>query len=657
MQLDKAEELVKQLIESGEVHRDYTRTVELAETYKIFITGENIGKKLIQFVQREDKDLFAQRLRLTKATTPAMAASLRQPFAKVTRTDRIKKEFTVKQEKSKIAVEKMMGTFYGAARKQNRGLDYWIKTRFQELQFSDPNAWVVVEWEAAGLNEVLKPRPFEVSAKEAVNYFAVNDEVKWLLVKQCIHYKGFGRKPNPNAVKAPGYVLPELTEAKKQDGFRYTLYDEDYTLVYEQIDSEYIKASGRKLEAWESIITIGELEYIYAFYEPKLGYAPVLRIGYKRDEATNGRTFVNPWHDALCFFEKSLKTVSELDLTMTLHVFPQKIQYVQACKGPDKNNLCREGKLKDDSECPACKGSGYKLHTTAGDAILLKMPETSQDQIDLDKILVYKAPPIDLVKFQNEYVQQLKQEAHQAVYNSLVFVRKNGSGIEGQTIQTATENENNYQSIYDTLEPYTEKISEVWRDLVTTFAILSGENIEDVKVTHEYNADFKLKTADVLMIERKSATESGAPGFLIESIDDDLANITYVGDPLGMIKYRVRRRFFPFMGSTPEQIAEQIASQYVPEEPKILYLNFNAIFKEIESEVPGFYELTDAVTQSKIVLAKVADYQKRLKDQTPAITLDSFRNSNPFNGSGEGNEGDENPAQDGNNTTNEAAND
>lgn len=668
MLLIDALELTKRLIKSGETHKDYDRTVELARDYRIFITGKGIEKKLIQFVQREDAALFAQRLRITKSTTPAVASSIRQPFNKVVRNDRVRKTVVIENESRKKVVEKMQGLFYGAARKKNRGLEYWLKTRFLEMQFVDPNSWTVVEWDApASPSEVIKPRPFEVSAEMAVNFFVVNDETKWLLVCQDIKFKsltpgGTGSTGTSNAIVKTGVGADE-TDTKK-DGKRWTLYDEDCTIVFEQIDVEYLKREGYVLGSNQSFERIKEVDYLVSQFEPNVGYVPAFRIGYKRDEETNGRTFVNPWHDAFCFFEKSLKTVSELDLTMTLHVFPQKLQYVQKCQGtpavPAQGGApgiprrgCNMGIVQGTTNqiCTTCEGKGYKLHTTAQDAILLPMPTDpkNEDIVDLEKLLVYKAPPIELIKFQNEYCQQLKQEAHQGVFNSQAFVAKNGGGITEQKTDTATGVDYNMQSVYDALEPFTEKFSELWREFVTIFAVIAGEQLEKIDVSHDFPADYKLKTSDILLKERKGAKESGAPAFLVETIDDDLASIIYAGDALGLQKYRVKRRYYPFTGKNEDEVAVLLASEFVPDEPKVLYCNFELIFKELEAEDPSIWTMTDLKAQRLKVEDKVGEWVEKIKAAAPAPMFPLFKpGSNAGQGSGNDNGGDNNPGEQGN---------
>lgn len=638
MQIPEAQTLVTRLIETGETHPDYERVIELADTYNIYITGLNIGKKLIQYVPREDEAMFAQRIRLTKSITPAVAASIRTPFNKVIRNDRIRKDIKIENEVRKQSVETMMKTYYGSKRKKNRGLDNWLKTRFIELQFSDPNAWVVAEWSAAQTEgQPVQPRPFEVSAEWARNFLVVNDETKWLFVRQPITF--MSKTPQATASTgtpgtasaAPGVVQPAQANIKSQ-GYRYTLYDEDVTLVFEQADPEFLKTVT--LLKGEFTVEIKNVTYIVRAYTPMVGYPPVMRIGYKRDEATKGRTFVNPWHDALCFFDKTVKAVSELDISITQHTFPQKIQYVHKCTGASKEKRCNGGRTPGGEQCTVCQGTGYKVHTTGMDVLLLPMPESPQDMLDPDKLITYKYPPIDLVKFQDEYTEKLELKAHRAVFNSQALTKT--------SFQTATENDNNFQSIYDALEPFTEKMSELWREHVILFAIIAGETDADkIDATHEFPADFKLKTSDVLLGERKIAGESGAPAFLIETIDDDLATIIYAGDPLGLQKYRVKRRYYPFMGKSPEEVAEAVASEFVAKAPKVLYFNFDNIFKELERDSPEFWLMTDFKAQRALVDKKVQQFIAILDAEKPAMKVNPLGDTNPLGSEGDGGAGDD----------------
>lgn len=610
MELQEATFLGLQLIISKDKHPDYDRTVALAEKYLVLSTGEGIEKMLRRFVKREEESDFKERCNLTKAITPAVTESLEKPWNKVIRNERIKKSVELKNKANDAKVGMMLDSFFGSDRssKAVKGLDYWMKTRLFELTFADPNAWIAVEWLAVAPNEIIKPHPFEIPSKNALNFSIINDETKWLFCRQDIKMK---TSPKP--------------EGKLADGTRYTLYEQSFTVVYEQVDFRYWSTNPFELAPNQEFQKIGNLGFIISWYEPKVGFAPVFRVGYKTDRATNSRTFVNPWHKALAYLEKSLKTVSELDLTMTLHSFPQKLQYAYKCNGPSRDERCNKGLLKDDSECPSCKGTGYKFHTSANDAIILAMPEDpiQSDMVDLDKLIVYKSPPVDLIRWQNEYILQLKGECSEAVFTQIGGSQKasgpsgdSGNGQPGNAA-TATEIQTNMQGVYDALEPFTEKYSELYREFVTVFGILAGERIEDVKVVHNFPADFKLKTTDILLEDLKNVNASSAPSFLRDAINMDLAENVYSGDDLGLLKYRTKRKYFPFNGKATDEIQYLMASPIVAEREKILYANFESIFQEIESETPEFYFIKKPEAQYQVVEDKIQEWRVALEAEKP----------------------------------------
>lgn len=612
MTLEEAQELIRDLILSGEVHPDYKRVTELSDKLKILITGENADQLLKQVASREDEAQFAQRVMLTNSITPAAAASVMTPFNKVSRNQRIRKSLKLNTPDLIATVEEMKKTFYGGKRKKNKGLEGWLRTRFMQLSFTDPNAWVVMEWDKPDdMTQVVEARPFEVSCYEARNFKVVNGVTHWLFVQQEVTML---KQEGDKVITVPG--------------IRYTLYGQEYSIVWEVVDENYMVATGYQLREGQELVKEGDIMYLTEYYEHQVGFFPGIRVGYKPDLGSNSRTFVNPFHDGMCFFDKSIKTVSEFDLTMTLHAFPQKLQYVDACRGT-ASKKCNGGLVAGSNEtCTVCQGTGYNYHTGSSDVIYRKMPKTKDDMIDLDKTLIYKAPPIDLIQFQNDYTLQLKSEIHQAVFNSQVFVKKTtstSSGTGGNPTQTATENDNNMQSVYDALEPFTEHYSEVYKDFVIIMGTIVGEAVENIIVEHNFPADFKLKTSDILLSELKQANDSNAPSFLKDSISNDLAEIIFDGDELGLARNKVRRRYFPFNGKDADEIALLMSSNYVPVRAKVLYANFDNIFAELELEVPEFVMMTNLLKQRETLMEKVDELVEELGVNSSAITADALR--------------------------------
>ena len=597
MILDKALQLSQALVRSKVKHTFYHRANELRETYKALITGDN-APLLKQFIKREDDEAFKQRLAITIAITPAVCSSLQKPFNKVSRNNKVKKKIELQDKQRENVIEQMRQSFYGRKMTKNRGLDYWLKNIYTPLSFVDPNAWVVIEWDAPEtLATVIKPRPFIVDSCAAWNWEIVNEELNWLFVHADIFYK----------------KLPKNTrgEADNIAGHQFTLYEQDNTIVFRQVDRKYLTSIGYQLLPNEQYYAIDDKEtelYIVSVYNPKLGYVPATRVGYVKDPVTDGGTFVNAWHEALPYLMKTIKTVSEMDLTMCLHAFPQKMQYVQKCPGGGGRKSCLGGKIEDGSICPACKGIGYKVHTSAQDALYFPLPTDAAagDMLDLEKLLVYKSPDISLLEFQKKYIDSLRDECMAAVFGATSKVKVSNTGQASPT--TATEVQMNMQGTYDALYPFTEKVSDIFIDFIYTFALLAGVQIDDsFEVTCIFPADFKMKSVDELLQDLKAVNDAGAPSFLRDQINQDIAEIMYEGDEIAELKYKTRHRFHPYNGATPDEIALNQASQYVSERTKVLYANFEAIFTEIDIEVPDFW-LMPYMQQWDIVEAKLDEY-------------------------------------------------
>ena len=586
---------------SNKKHADYQRTVDLAKEYKAHVSGVGIDEYLKRFAKREDEEMFEQRKRLTNSISQSVASSLQKPFYKVARNKNVKKKFTLKGDKNREEiVQKMISGFYGTNELNTKGLDFWLKNRFIELTFTDPNAFVVIEWEAKPENVPLEPYPYEVNSIDAFDYVYKHGVLNELFTRQS---------------ETIIYLDKDGAEKEKVvDAF--TLYEIGSSLKVVEYCPKYFEAKGIVIDETRQVTFVeNEIHFIATYNETNLDFIPAFRVGYIRDTATDGRTFVNPFESAMPYFRKALKAVSELDLSITLHTFPQKLQYVTKCKGKGTKK-CNNGMVSGtQTVCSECKGSGLQIHTSGQDAIYFPLPDTPEEMFDLDKILVYKQPPIDLIKFQDEYVRNLKKDAHLSVYNSNMFLAE-----DPQFAKTATEVNTNTQGIFDTLFPYTEKFSEVWKTVVKVFVRLSGF-LTDFELIHIFPTDLEIKTVAVLMAELKLANESEAPSYFRDAILEEIANQVYEGDELGREKHFTRHKFFPFSGKTETEIQFLMASPYVSNFTKVLYANFEAIFTDIEKAVPNFYKLNYNL-QWENLNKFVEPYLEEIKQQNEPLRID-----------------------------------
>lgn len=586
---------------SNKKHADYQRTVDLAKEYKAHVSGVGIDDYLKRFAKREDEEMFEQRKRLTNSISQSVASSLQKPFYKVARNKNVKKKFSLKGDKTREEiVQKMISGFYGTNELNTKGLDFWLKNRFIELTFTDPNAFVVIEWEAKPENVPLEPYPYEVNSIDAYDYIYKHGVLNELFTRQS---------------ETIIYLDKDGAEKEKVvDAF--TLYEIGSSLKVVEYCPKYFEAKGIVIDETRQVTFVeNEIHFIATYNETNLDFIPAFRVGYIRDTATDGRTFVNPFESAMPYFRKALKAVSELDLSITLHTFPQKLQYVTKCKGKGTKK-CNNGMVSGtQTVCSECKGSGLQIHTSGQDAIYFPLPDTPDEMFDLDKILVYKQPPIDLIKFQDEYVRNLKKDAHLSVYNSNMFLAE-----DPQFAKTATEVNTNTQGIFDTLFPYTEKFSEVWKTAVKVFVRLSGF-LTDFELIHIFPTDLEIKTIAVLMAELKLANESEAPSYFRDAILEEIANQVYEGDELGREKHFTRHKFFPFSGKTETEIQFLMASPYVSNFTKVLYANFEAIFTDIEKAVPNFYKLNYNLQWEKLN-EFVKPYLEEINSQNEPLRID-----------------------------------
>lgn len=593
----------KKLMKGNKKHSDYPRTVAIAKEYKAHVSGVGLESYLQQFAKREDKEAFDQRVRLTNAISQSVASSLQRPFFKVARNKNIKSKLSLKGDKKREEIVRgMMDGFYGTNELNTKGLDFWIRNRFIELTFVDPNAFVVIEWKPKPENEAFEPYPYEVTSENAFYYrydFGVLTEL-------------FSRQfETMNFIDKDGEEQEKQIEA-------FTLYEIGSSMKVCEFCPKYFAENGIVIdEATQMAYEENGKNYLVTQCVTNLDFIPAFRVGYIRDTATDGRTFVNPFESAMPYFRKALKSVSELDLSITLHTFPQKFQYVMKCTGVSKQKKCSNGYVNGEV-CQKCKGSGLQVQTSGQDVFLLPLPDKADlkdELIDLDKLVAYKTPPIDLIKFQDEYVRNLKSDAHLAVFNSNMFISK-----DAQFAKTATEIDANTEGIFDTIFPYTEKFSEVWKTALNVFVRISGF-VGSFELIHIFPTDLKLKTKAVLLAELEMANKAEAPSYFRDSILEEIANQIYEGDELGRLKHFTRHKFFPFSGKSETEIQYLMSSPYVSNFTKILYANFEAIFMDIEKALPNFYKM-NYNAQWEVLTEYSKPYIEELTAQNEPIRLD-----------------------------------
>lgn len=586
-------------------HRDYKRVCDIAKKYTAFVTGEDKESLIRQFKQRESDEQIAQRVELTDLVTGYIANRLMTPMFKVGRTPaavHYSWNDKDKSEEKKEELLKALSEYYGGV-----SVDDYLATRLVELDCTDPNSFIVTDAEGSfdsskpvsATNQKLKPYPFEVNSEEAIDYFYDNNVLQWLTVRNEIG-----------------------------DIERYTMYLENESLIAQEISKEDFK--NYKLQSGEEVIyhdpdkkEAGRI-FILRVSVHKAGRIPAVRIGCRADLTTRNRTCVPLIHPAYTFFMKSIKTISEFDLTQTLHVFPQKITYKPACPGDiDNQVICNNGKTPEGKMCSVCNGTGKLAHTSAQDVVEVKLPDDIKDIVSLENLIAYKHPPTELLEFMKTLgLDDYPDLAVRAVYCSELLT-------PDSTTTTATEKKLDLETVYDALKPFADAYSRVQKHIVSTVAAYRDLATEKSKFSydHKFPKDFKMKSLDLLLDDLKKAKDSGAPSYILNQIINDLEFKMFVDNPEGLRKIEVKRKYFPFNGKTDEQIERLLESDLISRYNKVLYANFDLLFDDLELENStdnvNFYSL-QSTKIDELVKKKVNDMMEILKKEQSEANAGAF---------------------------------
>lgn len=612
MTTDQLINRLAQVIRRDEKHPDYERVNALAKLYRQLITGKDMDGLMRQFTPRESDEMFKQRLRLTQHITKTVSQNVMDIIYKVPRSNSVQRSILYKDNNQERLRELngKLEMFWG-----DMSLDDYMNTRWIELNGLDPNTFTITEWSSFdNKKERATPYPFEASSEAAIMFEYVNNDLAYLIVEQETETWVWDKK--------------ERKDIKKETE-TYTIYGDNQTVKFTEIEDE--RESNRIKQLARDAYMRGEYIYDKYFiegldtkddvyeitvYPPhNLGYVPAVRVGFKRDLYTNGRTCVSLLDKAVPIFMKMVKANSELDLTMALHTFPQKIQYASPCHGEG----CNRGFIADGSICTRCNGTGYEIVSSAQDAITLAMPQSKDEMLDLANVVHYNYPPVELVQFQDKYVDKLTVYVKEAIFNTELFSKKEVS-------ETATGKNISLQNVYDSLYPVATAYSKVWYFLVTTVADII-ELSEGLVAFYHFSKDFKLKSLTDLYLDLKTVGDARASEFVKGAIEGDIASIIYSEDQRGLQKYNVKQSFFPFSGKSPEDIRLIISGTDVSKFTKVFYANFGQIFDEIELEQSkagvDFYVLAKD-KQRELINAKVEALMATIEAEQPKEpTLDT----------------------------------
>jgi hypothetical protein len=600
-------EVLIEVVKNNKTHQDYKRVTELADLYYKLTTGDKIDDLLKKIITRETDEEFEQRKTITESVCPAILNSTKLPFQKASRKQPIvrKIEFVQDSDKKKTELEDYIKKYWG-----DKSLEQYLEYAFIDYNYMDPNAFLITEFAPFNpLKEKANPYPFIATSTEAIMFEYQNEILDYLVVKLPITY---------------------LDKEAPQQGDKYTMYLGMDTIEFIQISEDDYKSGIVNLIVEEDKAKIDFIEidkkfYMVTYFEPKNEKVPAIRIGFIRDGETKGRTFVSVFHHVLAYLKKTFKIDSELDLSTAMTAFPQRFAYVSPCmeKG------CNGGFLPDNTECPVCHGTGKQpFHRGSQDIITLELPKrtsetTNAELIDLEKLLVYKMPPIELLTFQKDYIEYLKKSVHAMMFNADLFTREEVS-------VTATEKILETDNMNDTLYPFTRHYSSVWEFEVWNIATYTDLS-NGIVIQHKFPFDLKMKGLTELMTELKTAKDAGASTSTISAIEDDINEILYSDRPEELKEMRIKNEINPFRGVANADIRFIISQGNVPIQKRTLWENYESIWQDVELANPDIFDF--AMTKiNKLIYDKTGEYIKNITGEQDKQAEKDAKLYNPLGG-------------------------
>lgn len=608
------------IIKDAMRHPDYDNVVGLADLYRMCITGKDddaiyrrFYKKFAESEDKTEQALYEQLKRITNLILKPVTNRILQPFNKVPRSNAksIVLQYTGDESGSKInEFQEILDKFWGT-----KSFNDWMESRFLELSGIDPNSWVVIEFPETDGTVLTTPYPFEIKSKDAIYFEYINNILQYLVCKEDKQENGV--EYNAYTLYGQNSVI-KLSKVDKNRviGLREEVRREEDILTKQYHDKlHYLIGRTEILELQHFVdlenstyVMINEGEfYLYEEFTPhNLGYVNAFRIGYIRDNYTDGRTFVNCFDVAMPYLLNTVKVSCEKDLSFALHVFGKRYEYEQPCRAEG----CNGGHLSEGGICSSCHGTGVLTMSSTMEVVKIPLPNNAMaDQIlDLSKMSYTDRPGTDIIEIQLKYIDSLVEACLGVVFNSDAYIRP--------TIkETATGELVDQENTYDALAPFAQNYAQVWNFGVNTIATIVSKD-DGLMVKMSFGNDFAFETRLELIRRYKLAKEAGVSQDILSKIESKIVRIDNADNPDEYNKWSIKKIYNPFYGKSQEEIALQLASAYVSNKSKVLYSNFGLIWDNLEAKVNDLYKLNK--TKIKALLdAEIELLKKEIDDEKP----------------------------------------
>ncbi len=280
-----------------------------------------------------------------------------------------------------------------------------------------------------------------------------------------------------------------------------------------------------------------------------------------------------------------------MDTIKATHGIEKVFQYAPTC---DFSNIiegthytCNNGYLYNHdgevkSQCPSCKGSGLKIHTSSQDMIYFPAPLTGAPETSLSNMIHVVHMPESVLQMMRNDIESIEDKIIRTVFNG-------NSVTKDEVAKTATEMAIDQKGVYAALNKLGNKVSDTFIWMVEILADVYKAN--NTSIYHGFSMELNLDTLNNMFAQRKLAVDSGASNDVISVIDYSIIKKQHMDNPTYLNAFSLWESFRPFKNLTESERNSIIFSLPDNNKYKVLYIYFANIKANILRANENFYDL------------------------------------------------------------------
>jgi hypothetical protein len=582
-------------------HTNYERTVEVRKFSHMVSTGRDQDEFVLRYRRFEDDDLKQQRLRLYNPLTKVALARPRKYWKKMGRVENIRRTFTVTKGQDEKKLAELQEDFKNFL--PGQPLEDWIIQTAEKLGVTDPNAWICFERndQRDSNGNIIKTKvyPFIFPSVDSVNFqYNLDGKLDWFL----------GRTSQIE------YVF-DGTMRRQKVLENYYLYAPGVAIRAREIGEKTVQEPGEERVLIEVYPTENKPQatkrafYISAF-ENGTTEVPVFSVGAYLDETTAGPVSYVAWFDPAEHLLLDLIRYKQFsDVVGATHAYPKRWEFEKPCDFVGDLGECEGGYLSGirDQEhiCPSCKGSGVPAgFTTEQASIKLILPKDSTEQLlELSKLSFVEPINVQFLEHLDKKLESTRAEIMAAVIDSGMFQKPTDTKT-----RTATEIRAIMDAISDVLAPFGNVVSRIFEG---AYRIASQYREFTLGVNHAFPEDLDINTQEDEVEIFKLIKESGVGYEAAAGQRSRVIQKMYDATPEIRANIEAKYKHQPFADKSPEEVAMILSGRSHTDNAKVLWENFEDIFKVVFEQNPKFSKMTFD-KQSEAVKAVVELFKKEI---------------------------------------------